>query len=72
MAEEVKEALGIDAEQKPVPYPHGTFDVYVNGELIFSKSETERLPDKGEIVTLIREKFPERYGSAGNASTIPE
>lgn len=31
------------------------FDVYVDGHLVFSKYQTERFPEPGEVVRRIRE-----------------
>jgi len=31
----------------------GVFDVHVNGDLLFSKSETNKFPEDGELVKLI-------------------
>jgi len=33
----------------------GTFDVFVNGDLIFSKKETKRFPTPGEVTGIISE-----------------
>ncbi|MDQ2840582.1 MAG: Rdx family protein [Acidobacteriota bacterium] len=38
----------------------GALDVFVNGERIFSKKQTGRLPTAGELVKLIRGKLPGR------------
>lgn len=35
----------------------GSFDVYVNDELIFSRAETGRFPTSEELVQLIHEKY---------------
>lgn len=32
----------------------GIFDVSVDGRMVFSKRETGRFPDEGEVVSLIR------------------
>jgi len=56
VAEEVNAAFGIDAKLSQVPFPSGIFDVYVNGDLLFSKSEEGRLPANGEIAALIKER----------------
>lgn len=32
----------------------GIFDVRVDGRLVYSKFETERFPEPGEVVTLLR------------------
>ncbi|MBZ5595183.1 MAG: Rdx family protein [Acidobacteriia bacterium] len=34
----------------------GAFDVYVDGEKIYSKKQTGRMPTSREIIHLIREK----------------
>jgi selenoprotein W-related protein len=53
LAEELKKEFGIEAaltEGDP-----GSFNVFVNGELIFSKYEEGRFPNPGEIVQKIKE-----------------
>lgn len=47
MADELREALGVEA--KLVPGGNGIFDVIVDGGLVFSKFETGRFPDPGEV-----------------------
>jgi hypothetical protein len=42
---------GIDATD--IPGGKGQFDVLREGELVFSKHETGRFPEPGEIVTLL-------------------
>lgn len=54
MAGELREALGIESEL--VEGTRGVFDVYVDGELVFSKHEEERFPEPGEVVRLVRDK----------------
>ena len=53
LAEELKAVFGV--EVKLVDGEIGSFDVFVNGELIFSKSETGRFPNPGEIVQKIND-----------------
>jgi selT/selW/selH-like putative selenoprotein len=38
-----------------VPGNRGIFDVTVDGTIIFSKHQTSRFPNEGEVVRLIRE-----------------
>ncbi len=52
MAAELKEAFGVKA--KLVEAEGGTFDVTVGGRLVYSKSETGRFPDEGEVVKLVK------------------
>ena len=40
-----------------VPSDGGTFEVTVNGTLIYSKLQTRRHPEPGEVVRLIRQQF---------------
>lgn len=64
MAREIRENFGIDAVLKNGYL--GSFDIYVNGENIFSFSETGRYPEDGQISEIIREKYP------GYAYSTPE
>ena len=57
LAEELKIALGIEASL--VTGDLGSFDVFVNGELLFSKQETGRFPNPEEIVEMIEEYVKE-------------
>jgi len=43
-----------DVEAKMVPGSHGIFDVVVDGKLVYSKSETGRFPNPGEVVENIQ------------------
>ena len=36
----------------------GALDVYVDGEQIYSKKQTGRMPSADELITLIRGKLP--------------
>ena len=43
----------------------GVFDVAVDGTQLFSKAETSRFPEEGEILTALEQHLPEgssRYG----------
>jgi selenoprotein W-related protein len=53
LAEELFTEFSVEA--KLVTGEIGSFDVYVNDELIFSKKEAGRFPDSGEIVQKIKE-----------------
>ena len=48
VADELREAFGVEATL--VEGSNGIFDVIVDGKLVFSKRETGRFPDPGEIV----------------------
>ena len=51
MAADLKAKFGVEAVLKP---GHGgVFDVFVNGTLIYSKKETKRFPNPGEVDDLI-------------------
>lgn len=52
MADELRQALG--AEAKLVPGSNGIFDVIVDGKKVFSKFETGRFPEPGEVVKNIK------------------
>ncbi len=53
LAEELRSAFSADA--KLVPGHNGIFDVIVDDELVFSKSETGRFPETGEVVTKLKQ-----------------
>lgn len=43
------------------PGTGGTFDIFLNGELIFSRAEKERFPESKELKQLVRDQInPER------------
>lgn len=42
-----------------IPSDGGRFEVQVNGQLIYSKLQTRRHPDPGEIATLVDKKMRE-------------
>jgi selT/selW/selH-like putative selenoprotein len=44
---------GFDAEA--TPGEKGQFDVHADGRLVYSKSETGRFPDDGEVLAALRE-----------------
>ena len=53
MADEIKEGLeGVSVET--VEGSGGVFEVTVEGRLVYSKKETGRFPEKGEVVSLIQ------------------
>jgi len=52
LAEELRTQFGVEA--KLVPGSHGIFDVVVDGKLVYSKFETGRFPNPGEVVENIR------------------
>ena len=52
LAAELKSEFGVDAEL--VPGGGGIFDVIVDGTMVYSKSETGRFPDAGEVTGLMR------------------
>lgn len=45
------------AEVKLLPSSNGVFEIILNGELIFSKKELDRYPEKDEIEAIIRQKI---------------
>lgn len=51
LAQELQEAYGV--ESALIVGETGSFNVFMNDELIFSKTETGRFPDPGEIVQII-------------------
>lgn len=54
MADELRGAFGAEAELEDGT--RGIFDVYVDGELVFSKHAEQRFPDPGEVVRLIEKR----------------
>jgi len=52
LAAELREQLGVEA--KLVPGSHGIFDVVADGKLVYSKFETGRFPNPGEVVDNIQ------------------
>ena len=52
LADELRNAYSIQA--KLVPGSNGIFNVIVDDELVFSKGETGRFPDPGEIVQKLK------------------
>jgi selenoprotein W-related protein len=52
---ELKRELAADTEL--IPSSGGVYEVEVDGERIFSKSQLKRFPREGEIINLIREKL---------------
>ena len=55
LAAEIREELGL--ESTLVVGKVGSFDVVMNGAVVFSRSETGRFPRQGEIVRLIRDRL---------------
>ena len=52
MASELKGSLGV--ETKLIEGSRGIFDVKVDGKLVYSKNETHKFPDQGEVSGLIQ------------------
>ena len=52
MANEIKEGLGLKVVL--VTASKGIFDVHADGTLIFSKYQTQRFPESGEILRLLK------------------
>lgn len=51
MAADLKGKFGVESTLKP---GHGgVFDVFVDGKLIYSKKETKRFPNPGEVDAII-------------------
>jgi selT/selW/selH-like putative selenoprotein len=55
MAEELQEAFGVKANIIPILGRKGIFDVIVDGKLVFSKYETGRLPQQGEVAGKLKQ-----------------
>jgi selenoprotein W-related protein len=54
LAAELSREFGVESEL--VPGEHGIFDVIVSGETVFSKHETGRFPEPGEVIEAIKKK----------------
>ena len=54
LAAEVKESVGVDLEL--IESGGGKFEVTAEGELVFSKKETKRFPELGEVSRLLKAK----------------
>ena len=52
MAASIKDALGLDTEV--AVGSRGQFDVVVDGDLVFSKQESERFPEPAEIISALQ------------------
>jgi len=62
VAAELRDALGIEADL--VAGAGGTFDVTVDGKRIFSKAQTGRFPEPGEVAGLVRKLKGATVGSS--------
>lgn len=51
----MKEGLGV-ADVKLIQGTGGVFDVRADGKLVFSKAETGRFPEPGEVLKLVKEE----------------
>lgn len=49
----MKQAFGVDVTL--VPGSGGVFDIIADGKLVYSKSETGRFPNPGEVVKIMKE-----------------
>lgn len=52
MAAELKSALAVDSTL--IEGSKGIFDVKVDGKLVYSKYQTQKFPDKGEVARLLK------------------
>ncbi|NQT41097.1 MAG: SelT/SelW/SelH family protein [Planctomycetes bacterium] len=53
MAAELREGAG--AEAKLIEGSGGIFDVTVDGKLVYSKGQTGRFPEPGEVLALVKD-----------------
>jgi len=53
LANELREAFGVESQL--TAGSNGIFDVVVDGKQVFSRDETSRFPNPGEIVAAIKE-----------------
>jgi selenoprotein W-related protein len=57
LTEELFAVFGREIESVSIqPGPRGVFEVTYNGDLLFSKRQTARFPDPGEVVNLIKQR----------------
>lgn len=54
MAAELKEALSV--EPRLIEGSRGIFDVRVDGNVVYSKAQTHKFPDPGEVARLMQER----------------
>jgi len=52
LAAELKKNLGLDAQL--IPGSNGIFDVKADGKLVYSKAQTGRFPEPGEVTGMLR------------------
>ena len=52
MAAELHDGLGVEAEL--IEGGGGIFDVSVDGKVVYSKHETGRFPDPGEVLAIVQ------------------
>ena len=52
MADELREAIGVEAHL--VPGQNGIFDIIVDDKVVFSKFETGRFPEPGEVLDKLK------------------
>ncbi|HJM82919.1 MAG TPA: SelT/SelW/SelH family protein [Nitrospinota bacterium] len=56
--------LGMDltaelgCEMEYTPGKNGAFEIFRDGDLIFSKNKHARLPNKGEVLGILKGEFP--------------
>jgi len=62
LAASIRSRFGLDAEVKPGRT--GQFDVIVDGQLVFSKSQTGRFPVDGEV----EDKIAAIKGASGSST----
>ena len=51
LAEELRQS--VDVEAQLVAGGGGVFDVFVDGNLVYSKAQTGRFPDPGEVTQIL-------------------
>ncbi|MAE11337.1 MAG: hypothetical protein CL876_05425 [Dehalococcoidales bacterium] len=54
LAEEIDTAYGVKADLTPLYDGQGTLEIIVDGEVVFSTETTERFPEEGEVVELVK------------------
>ena len=55
LEDELREQLGSTVDVRLIGGENGVFEITVEGDLIFAKSQLGRFPNDGEIINLIRQ-----------------
>ena len=70
LEDELKQKFGADIRVELIAGSGGVFEVTVDGNLVFSKSQLGRFPDEGEIVKLLSAAWIVIYDNCKVPSTV--